>query len=227
MATKTPDSLGFGFRPKASQHHFQVSIPRGKTREVLISEHLTWDAVASGEGGTWGAALRPTLAPAEQDGKLRCILPRSKWDAIADALRIAFNTGLKQAGLRTGSWKAGNNPVARLYGKELVLLAWAIEDADPALIPIAIKNWQGLVPEERWWLYTMTCAATGHALHGRNRGWRKAVRFALTENPVGDSDHAPPPAIFELKAREDAADYADGPQPGAAKARVASAPRPG
>ena len=30
----------------------------------------------------------------------------------------------------------------------------------------------------------MTNAATGHALHGRNKGWRKAVRFALTENPV-------------------------------------------
>ena len=27
-------------------------------------------------------------------------------------------------------------------------------------------------------------AATGHALHGRNKGWRKAVRFALTENPM-------------------------------------------
>ena len=32
----------------------------------------------------------------------------------------------------------------------------------------------------------MTNAATGHALHGRNTGWRKAVRFALTENPVLD-----------------------------------------
>ena len=32
----------------------------------------------------------------------------------------------------------------------------------------------------------MTNAATGHALHGKNTGWRKAVRFALTENPVVD-----------------------------------------
>jgi len=30
----------------------------------------------------------------------------------------------------------------------------------------------------------MTNAATGHAVNGRNKGWRKAVRFALTENPV-------------------------------------------
>ena len=34
---------------------------------------------------------------------------------------------------------------------------------------------------------TMTAAATGHALHGRGRGWRKAVRFALTENPVASA----------------------------------------
>jgi len=30
----------------------------------------------------------------------------------------------------------------------------------------------------------MTNAATGQALRGRNVGWRKAVRFALTENPL-------------------------------------------
>jgi hypothetical protein len=87
-------------------------------------------------------------------------------------------------GLKPGLWNASSVPVSRLFGKELVLLAWAIEDADPALIPAAIQNWLGLRPEERWWLYTMTNGATGHAIAGRNKGWRKAVRFALTENPV-------------------------------------------
>jgi hypothetical protein len=51
---------------------------------------------------------------------------------------------------------------------------------------VALKNWQGLMPEERWWLYTMTNAASGHAVYGKNRGWRKAVRYALTENPISD-----------------------------------------
>jgi hypothetical protein len=73
-------------------------------------------------------------------------------------------------------------------GKNLCFWAWAIEDADPAKIPKAIRNWRGLAPEERWWLFTMTNAATGHAVTGRNRGWRKAVRYALTENPVSSSD---------------------------------------
>jgi len=66
-----------------------------------------------------------------------------------------------------------------------VLLAWAIEDADPGRVQTAVANWMGLTPEERWWLYTMTNAATGQALSGRNRGWRVAVRYALCENPVG------------------------------------------
>lgn len=43
----------------------------------------------------------------------------------------------------------GENYLSRLLGKELVLLCWAIEDADPNLIPVAIKNWLGLKPEER------------------------------------------------------------------------------
>ena len=77
--------------------------------------------------------------------------------------------------------------VMRLLGKELTLLGWAVEDADPALIPTAVKNWLGLAAEERWWMFTMTNAATGHVVRGRNKGWRKAVRFALTENPVLDN----------------------------------------
>jgi hypothetical protein len=85
--------------------------------------------------------------------------------------------------MRSARWKTGPNPVARLLGKELVLLAWAIENADPALAGVAVENWRGLAPEERWWLYTMTAAQTGH--HSKHQiGWRKAVRYALTENPT-------------------------------------------
>ena len=54
------------------------------------------------------------------------------------------------------------------------------------MIPTAIKNWLGLSPEERWWLFTMTNAATGGLKD--KRGWRKAVRYALTENPVEETN---------------------------------------
>ena len=82
--------------------------------------------------------------------------------------------------------KKGQIFLERTLGKELVLLAWAVENCDPALISTGIRNWLGLVPEERWWLYTMTNASTGHATNDVNKGWRKAIRFALTENPISD-----------------------------------------
>ena len=191
-ARKKPTCLGFGFCPEESAHHFLVTIPASNREEVLISEHMTW---VEGE-----AAPPPTFAFGEAEGKLRVVLARAKWNAIADEVRVEFNKRLKQDGLKSGNWKTGTNPVSRLLGKELVLLAWAIEEADPALIPAAVKNWLGLVPEERWWLYTMTSAATGHAVQGRNKGWRKAVRYALTENPVTDAPHETLP-VFELQSQ--------------------------
>ena len=69
----------------------------------------------------------------------------------------------------------------------MLLLVWAIEDCDPAVIPVAIRNWLGLTAEERWWLFTMTNASTGGLYD--NKGWRKAIRYALTENPIDESRH--------------------------------------
>ena len=183
---------GFGFQPEQSQHHFSVTVPAGNRDEVLIAERLAFDP----ETGH----APPSLAAGPHDVKLRVGLPRAKWNAIADEVRVEFNRRLKQQGLPAGRWKTGDNVVARLLGKELTLLAWAVEDADPALVPTAIRNWLGLAPEERWWLYTMTSAATGHAVHGRGRGWRKAVRFALTENPVAGLRHEPAAEVFQLVA---------------------------
>lgn len=188
---QTPKSLGFGFNPAESQHHFLVTVPRSSDDDkVYVSEHYEWDE--SEERRELHFAL------GREDNKLRVVLPRVKWDVIADELRAAFNQRLRDNGLPTGTWQGGQTPISRLLGKELVLLAWAIEDADPALIPQAIRNWHGLAPEERWWLFTMTNAATGHALAGRGKGWRKAVRFALTENPVSAGSTLSPTG-YELK----------------------------
>jgi len=177
MASKIK-TLGFGFVPSESHHHFIVNIPyaRSKDKNIYISEQNEW---AENE------ERRKLIQKLSRDGSmLRVILPSTKWSEIADEVRAEFNRRLQYNGLKTGKWKAGLTPISRILGKELVLLAWAIEDADPSLIPVAVKNWLGLAPEERWWLFTMTNAATGHALSGKGKGWRKAVRFALTENPV-------------------------------------------
>lgn len=165
----------FGFDPDESMHHFLVTVPRGSIGDIQISEHFTWDPEVGSSAVSLGTQL---------DGQIRTILARAKWDAIADDVRAELNQRLRRMGRKPGSWKVGANLIRRELGKELTLLAWSIEDADPGLIPTALANWAGLVPEERWWLYTQTAAATGHGVNDRNRGWRKAVRYALTENPI-------------------------------------------
>jgi hypothetical protein len=184
-----PKSVGYGFVPSESEHHFLVTMPSNPNGSIYISEHLTWDDSA--------ARRELSFALGQEDAKIRVVLPHHKWEAIADSVRAEFNRRLRQSGLKTGKWKSGQTPLSRLFGKEQVLLAWAIEDADPGLIPTALKNWLGLTPEERWWLFTMTNAATGHAITGRNKGWRRAVRYALTENPVSDAQ--PDGQAFKLQ----------------------------
>ena len=194
MGTRSKPA-GFGFQSEESEHHFVVTVPSRNREDVLVAEHLRFDPKTG--------YTPPSLGLGPHDSRLRAALPRAKWDAIADEVRVEFNRRLKKQGLPPGRWKRGGTPVARLLGKELTLLAWAVEDADPALIPAALKNWLGLAPEERWWLFTMTNAATGHALHGRNKGWRKAVRFALTENPVTGDRQERQSDIFRLVAAEE------------------------
>jgi len=170
--------VGFGFNPDESQHYFLVSISTSNAVEVWISEHMSWSR------GMWDTKIRAVTK--ETDERLRVILSRDRWERIVPAVTAEFNARLKAQGGRRGRWREkGITPLSRLFGKELVLLAWAIEDADPGRVQTAVANWMGLTPEERWWLYTMTNAATGQALSGRNRGWRVAVRYALCENPVG------------------------------------------
>lgn len=177
MSVKKATNLGFGFNPAESGHYFLVSVP-SKTGDVQISEHMSWD------NDMWSNKIRAVKE--NTDERLRVIIPRVKWDGIAAAAASDFNRRLRESGVKRGQWKArGLTPVSRLFGKELVLLAWAVEDADPGRIPVAIANWLGLLPEERWWLFTMTNAATGQALRGKNVGWRTAVRFAICDNPVG------------------------------------------
>lgn len=171
----------FGFEPEQNRHHFRVFIPRSE-REVTISEHLTWN---EREGSS------PVRMAEGVDGQVRVILPPAKWNAIAEAVRAEFNRRLRAQGKPPGLWRTGENWVRLDLGKELVLLAWAIEDADPGLIKNALANWLGLYPEERWWLFTQTAAATGHAVQGRGVGWRKAVRYALTENPLDAGSSLP------------------------------------
>lgn len=180
-----PKTVGFGHAPEREAHHFAVVLPRSADGEVMVYEVFE----------------RDSAGPALDAANLRVRLDHHRWLKIADALEEELNRRLRLAGMRPGRWKIGVNPIARLLGKEVVLLAWAIEDADPALVQAAVQNWRGLAPEERWWLYTMTAAQSGHHSK-RNVGWRKAVRYALTENPTGPVTGMPTTAERRARARQ-------------------------
>lgn len=167
-------TVGFGVPDATDPHHMVVTIPRGKDDAIIVAEHF---GVRAGLEGMPDVVERAELS-------------RSHWTAIAESLRRAFNERLKEKGLATSRWVVGDNKIERILGKELCVLVWAIEKAPEGVIPVALTNWGGLRPEERWWLFTMTAAATGTIDDGEV-GWRKALRFALTENPTSAEAQSP------------------------------------
>jgi len=154
-------TLGFGVPATSDPHHFQVIIPKASSGKVQISEHLGLQ-VHSDEFAVLD----------------RVLLERSRWTAIRSEVQRAFNTRLKEHDLKTASWKVGENLVDRLLGKELCVLAWAVEAMKMENIPVAVRNWLALRPEERWWLFGMAAMSTGRIGDG-DKGWRLALRHAL------------------------------------------------
>lgn len=124
-----------------------------------------------------GARAKPTLG-FENAVIDRVVLDRPRWTAIRAEAQRAFNARLAAHGLTPSAWKVGENRVDRLLGRELCVLAWAIEQMDMEKIPVAVRNWLALRPEERWWLFGMTAIATGGVLDA-GRGWRVALQHAL------------------------------------------------
>ena len=80
----------------------------------------------------------------------------------------------------TSRWKVGVNLLDRFLGKELCVLAWAAERATPEQCAVICTKWAALRPEERWWLFSTT-AAEGGLAQDRERGWRKALYYALSD----------------------------------------------
>jgi len=158
---QVPHTLGFGVPATSDPHHFKVIIPKSSTGKVQISEHLGLQA-----------------ASADSAVIDRVLLDRPRWTAIRAEVQRAFNARLAAHGLKPGAWKVGDNPVDRLLGKELCVLAWAVEQMDAEKIPVAVRNWLALRPEERWWLFGMTAMSTGGIMDA-GKGWRAALKHAL------------------------------------------------
>ena len=161
----SPATQGFGVPIAIAPHHFVVVIPRVSLASVQIIEDLGMHA----EGD-------------ESELLDRVILPRQVWRQIASPVKRMFNERLKAHNLKPSLWKVGENQVDRLLGKELCVLAWAIEDLEPDKVGTALRNWLALRPEERWWLFGVTAATVG-GLNDRGRGWRVALRYALGDTP--------------------------------------------
>ena len=159
--THVHQTLGFGVPATSDPHHFKVVIPKANSGQVQISEHLGMQA-SSNEF----AVLH------------RVVLERIRWTAIRSEVQRAFNARLKAYNLKSASWKVGDNLIDRLLGKELCVLAWAVECMERERIPVAVRNWLALRPEERWWLFGMTAISTG-GINDGNKGWRLALCHAL------------------------------------------------
>jgi len=156
---------GFGVPLTAAPHHFVVVIPRGTKQPVQIVEDL-------------GMHIHGD----ESELLDRVVLPRFVWTEIASPVKRMFNERLKAHRLKPGQWKVGNNQVDRLLGKELCVLAWAIEELEEEKVGAALRNWLALRPEERWWLFGMTASTVG-APEDKGRGWRMALKYALGDSP--------------------------------------------
>jgi hypothetical protein len=163
MATSSPKSRGFGFDPEDPGTHFSVT-RRGEAIEIA-ERHV----------GDEGQPDRRVV---------KVILNSYHWARIEDVVSSEFNARLQHQGLPLGRWGTPETHLAPHLGRELVLLGWVIEGADPTVIPNMVANWRGLAPEERWWFYTTINATSGHPEHGRDRGWRKALKIAFAENPA-------------------------------------------
>jgi len=173
MVRRKRQFIGFGFDPGESSHHFAVIITDKNQDAVIIEERFEWE----GEAEIANANAKSPVV------KVR--LDRYRWDRIAEVVRDQFNKKIRGAGHRSIAWKTNQpNILPPHFGKELTLLAWAVEDMDESLIPGVITNWTGLEPEERWWLYTTINATFTREDVGKDRGWRKAIKIAFSENPV-------------------------------------------
>lgn len=186
MAAKITKCVGFGVEPNLVQCHFYVvKMPRGSKEPVRIYERYEWTPNGTLAITAEGEVQMPDGQVITKKDMLRLELSKTKWKAVEPKLTAEFNNRLKAERKPSGKFVTGGTPVERTFGKEMLVLLWAIEDADPSCIPDAIRNWQGLLPEERWWLYTMANASVG-GKEDNNRGWRKALRYALCENYVDD-----------------------------------------
>ncbi len=176
---KEKTCFGFGVEPSSSEtaNHFYVVIFSrvAKKTYVEIYERFKW----------FGENPEDVPEDAGKDNQLKMRISKKKWDAVVKDMTAEFNTRLRAEKKPVGKFVTGGTPVERMFGKEMMVLLWAIEDCDLSCIPTAVARWKGLRPEERWWLYMMTNADSAGS-DDNSHGWRAALRFAICDKPIID-----------------------------------------
>ncbi len=152
---------GFGVPNDPLPHQFLVRIPAGRTDPVEVWEDF-------GAAGVGTAAQRIC----------RAAMPRDTWRQVAEGVKAHLNRRLKGKGLKTSRFNARDNQVERILGRELCVLAWAIENATPDEAAIAFTRWSSHRPEELWWLFQQI-DKDGGEWDSPKIGWRIAIRHAL------------------------------------------------
>jgi hypothetical protein len=164
-------------------HHVEVTIPEGRGGELLFEED-------------WGVAQA-----GGPDRLLRCALPRGRWNAVATIAKQVLNERLKEQELPPSRWVTGVNRIERLLGKEVVVLAWAVEAADEDDVSAVAAAWAALRPEERWWLFGRVASVAGSSADASAKP-RRGLGLLLSGGP--NRRPAPAPRVPRpLKAEGD------------------------
>lgn len=167
MSTQTDITHGFGVPNSAMPHQFLVRIPQGRADAVEVWEDF-------------GAAAAATSAQT----LCRVSVPRETWRQVAEGLKAHLNRRLKEKGIKGSRFATGDNRVERILGREITVLAWAIEDATPDEAAIAFTRWSSYRPEELWWLFQQIDRDGGEWDDSKD-GWRLAIRHALIREGDG------------------------------------------
>src|SRR5580658_10460158 len=96
------------------EHAYLVRLSKGREAKVLVFEVF----------GRPPTEREPQWAP---ETILRCETARDVWDVISLEVRAELNRRLKTEGKPVGRWGADDTAVQRLFGKELLVLLWAVE----------------------------------------------------------------------------------------------------
>ena len=159
-----PITHGFGVPNDPLPHQFLLRIPSGRNDPVEIWE----DFGAAGVGSTAQKLCRAAV-------------PREAWRQVAEGVKSHLNRRLKEKNLKASRFNTGDNQVERILGRELCVLAWAIEDATSDEAAIAFTRWSSHRPEELWWLFQQI-DKDGGEWDSPKTGWRVAIRHALIKD---------------------------------------------